>query len=115
MPEIHNPIDSRILCAPSQFHRQALARIKQTVMDKYSPQLLDTLLKRANDIISGDDYIHWAIAALEQGLDTPNLRILASLPASTWRSDAEPYFNRAVDELHIHIGSDEEILREYAN
>lgn len=83
-------------------------------MSQYSPQLLDILVKRATDIVAAEDYVHWAIFSLEQGADTPNLRILASLPTLTWPSEAEFYFNWAVAELQIHIGTDAEILREYA-
>ncbi len=83
-------------------------------MIEYPRELIETLTRRVAGTVSADDYINWASSALEQGLDTPNLRILAGLPSSTWRSDAEPYFDRALNELQIYVGDKEEILREYA-
>lgn len=83
-------------------------------MIKYPPELLETLTRRVDGTVSGDDYINWASSALEQGLDSPNLRILAGLSSSTWRSDAEPYFDRALDELQIRVGDKGDVLREYA-
>jgi len=83
-------------------------------MSNYSAELFEALIKWAADNVTGDDYVKWAIAALENGFDSPNLRILAGLPSPAWRSDAEPYLFRALEELQIAIPNRDEVFREYA-
>jgi hypothetical protein len=83
-------------------------------VSKYPPELLETLIKRADDNVTGDDYVNWALSALETGFDSPSLRILAGLPSPAWRSDAEPHFCHALEELQIAIPNKGEVFREYA-
>jgi hypothetical protein len=62
---------------------------------------------------TGEEFVDWAVAALEADFDSANLRILASLGSSTLNSEAEFYFNRALKELAIEIPSEEIIIRDY--
>lgn len=60
---------------------------------------------------TGAEYFRWGECALEHGLDSPSLRILAGLgPQTTW-SEAEPYFRRAIAELGIVLPKVDERLR----
>jgi hypothetical protein len=73
----------------------------------YPPGLLDLLVTGQ----TGGDYSRWGESALEHGLDSPSLRILAGLgPQITW-SEAEPYFRRTLAELGIRLPEVDESLR----
>jgi lipoprotein-releasing system ATP-binding protein len=65
-----------------------------------------------------EDFIAWAGKALEAGLDTKSLRILAGLNLPRERDEIEPYFRKAVAELELKWPSWEEAtyshLREIA-
>jgi hypothetical protein len=73
----------------------------------YPPGLLDLLVTGQ----TGGDYSRWGEAALEHGLDSPALRILAGLGPQTIWSEAEPYFRRTLAELGITLPTVDESLR----
>jgi len=78
-----------------------------------SLDLLTLLVLRANNALTGDDLVAWALRALEAGTESPNLITLAGLPTRSCRADAEPYFERALQELKIAVPSTELLLRQY--
>ncbi len=56
----------------------------------------------------------WALSLLEQGLETPNLAILATLMKPINEFEADDYFNRVLNELSIERPHDEEAIEGYA-
>lgn len=58
------------------------------------------VFKVINDFNS-DDCIDWAIELLQQGVETPNLLILASLSKPTNHFETITYLEKALDELDI--------------
>lgn len=75
--------------------------------------LLAILVLRANDALTGDDLVSWALRTLEGGNESPSLSILAGLPARSSRADAEPYFDRVLQELQIAVPGKNLLLRQY--
>jgi len=78
-----------------------------------NPDLLAVLVLRANDDLTGDDLVAWALRALEAGTESSNLFILAGLPTRSCRADAEPYFERVLQELKIVVPRRDLLLRKY--
>jgi hypothetical protein len=76
---------------------------------------IELLVQRENARISMGDMVRWAIACLEQGIDTPSLRILASFLLSESTSEADPYFVQALRELRVNELNGEELLRAYSH
>jgi len=59
------------------------------------------------------DYVDWAIACLEDGFDTKNLRILAAMEKSSYTYEVEEKFRRALSELDWKFPSEKETLESY--
>lgn len=59
---------------------------------------------------SSDDYVDWAIACLEDGLNSKNLCILAATDKSFYTPENETRFRRALDELGWKYLSKKEAL-----
>ena len=80
-----------------------------TINDK-----LSNLLARrwASDAL-GEDYVKWALDALEAGWDTPSLRILAGLNLTSPLADIEPYFLSVLKELSIEEPAPDEMPLHY--
>ncbi|AUI88117.1 hypothetical protein BS333_17295 [Vibrio azureus] len=57
--------------------------------------------------------ISWAMSLLEQGLETENLAILATLLKPVNEFEADDYFNRVLAELSITRPSDEAAIEGY--
>ncbi len=62
---------------------------------------------------SSDDYVDWAIACLEDGLDSKNLRMLASMGKPFYSSEIEDKFRLALTELGFKYPSEKETLENY--
>lgn len=60
------------------------------------------------------DYADWAVSCLENGLDTKNIRILASMFNADSFSDINIYFQRALEELGLELPPKEESLLSYS-
>ena len=61
-----------------------------------------------------EEYVDWAVGCLESGLDSKNIRILASLRKPLYSSEVENYFNRSLHDLGWHLPDRKECLMEYA-
>ncbi|HEY8224165.1 MAG TPA: hypothetical protein VIG25_02730, partial [Pyrinomonadaceae bacterium] len=61
-----------------------------------------------------EEYVNWAVGCLESGLDSQNIRILASLRKPLYSSEVEDYFNRSLRDLGWHLPDRTECLMEYA-
>ncbi|EAZ90260.1 hypothetical protein CY0110_04593 [Crocosphaera chwakensis CCY0110] len=59
------------------------------------------LLNRALNCAMAEDYIEWAVERLCEGVDTPNLRILAGLNPKLEKDEIESYFRYTCKELNI--------------
>ena len=55
-----------------------------------------------------------AMSALEEGLDTPSLRILAGMNESDNPFEIEKYFRQMLDELHIELADKRQVALDYA-
>lgn len=64
--------------------------------------------------IAPKDFSDWAIYCLEEGLDSKNLRILASMFDVLYVSELEPYFVKSLDDLGLDYPKEENVLPEYA-
>lgn len=73
------------------------------------------LAKKIKGAAIGQDYVDWAVQALTEGFDSPNLSILASLDIETDFSlwEAEKYFRNVVAELGWSFPDDETVLRNH--
>ena len=60
-----------------------------------------------------DDYVDWAIACLEDGYDSKNLRILAATEKFAYTYEFEEKFRRALLELEWKFPSEKETLEKY--
>ena len=63
---------------------------------------------------SAKDFSDWAIYCLEQGIDSKNIRILASMFNAQYVSEVETYFIRSLDDLNWNYPIKEKCLPEYA-
>lgn len=61
-----------------------------------------------------EDFVDWAVACLEEDLDTKNIRILASLRNASSPSEVEDYFNRCLKDLGLTMPDRRACLFEYA-
>ena len=60
------------------------------------------------------DFSDWAIDCLEHGLDSKNLRILASMFNAQYLAEVETYFIKSLDEMNLDYPTDERYLPAYA-
>ena len=65
-------------------------------------------------IISAKDFSDWAIFLLEQGFDSKNIRILASMFNADNFSEVENYFHRSLKDLGWQFPNIENSLESYA-
>jgi hypothetical protein len=65
--------------------------------------------------VSAKDFSDWAIYCLEQGIDSKNIRILASMFNTQSISEVKTYFIRSLDDLNLNYPIAEKCLPEYAN
>ena len=84
-------------------------------MNNFPRGTLELLVAIRQNRAPANDVANWAICALEDGYDTPALRLAASFHRDELASDAEPYVWRALGELGITPPSGEELLRAYAD
>lgn len=66
------------------------------------------LLYRRMGCAAPEDYVNWAVQLLQEGYDSPSLRILAGLIPKLERDDIEFYFTKVCEELDINIPDTEE-------
>src|SRR5688572_29891967 len=75
--------------------------------------LIHLLVQRLDSTVAAAAMVDWATAALCAGLDSPALVILAGLPRASILSDAEPWFEKTLDQLGIKLPSADDIRRAY--
>ncbi len=63
--------------------------------------------------VSARDYSDWAIYCLEQGMDSKNIRILASMFNTKSVSEVATYFIRYLDDLNWHYPLEKDCLPKY--
>ena len=75
--------------------------------------LLDLLIRRLDNRASGASLVDWAIRALEAGVETEALIILAGLSPDCSVFEAEPLLDRGMAELNLAVPGSEELRRAY--
>ena len=63
------------------------------------PGLVPLIVKWESRAANSDDVVKWAGQALEQGLDSRALRILAGLDRSSSRAEVDQYFRQTLEDL----------------
>lgn len=79
-----------------------------------SSETIEIFAKRYLGSATSEDYVAWAIACLEQNIDSKNIRILASLHKPLYLSEVEEYFNRSLKDLGWTMPERRECLLQYA-
>lgn len=77
-------------------------------------ETIKLLAERQMGMATYDRYIDWAISCLESGIDSKNIRILASLQKPLYPSEVEDYFNRSLKDLGWELPNPKECVIEYA-
>jgi hypothetical protein len=75
---------------------------------------INLLAERYLGLATFEDYVPWAVACLESGFDSKNIRILASLQKPYYSSEVDDYFNRCLVDLGWRLPERKECLMEYA-
>ena len=78
-----------------------------------SAELRRLVVHRAEGLATGDEYVDWALAALEAGQDSEHLRMLAGLGAYPHWQDVRDYFGRALEELGLELPPAAQVIPEY--
>ncbi len=63
---------------------------------------------------TSDDFVDWAIACLEDGFDSKNLRMLAAAEKPYYSSEIDKRFRQSLKELDLDYPNKEETLLDYA-
>jgi hypothetical protein len=64
--------------------------------------------------VTSEDYVDWAIACLEDGFDSKNLRILSAMSSPLYSSEIDEKFRLALSELNWNFPNEIELLLNYA-
>ncbi len=65
-------------------------------------------------VATSEEYVRWAVACLESGMDSKNIRILASLQKPLYSSEVDFYFTRSLQDLGWTMPGRRECLFNYA-
>ena len=76
-------------------------------------RLLDLLLRRVDGPIPGAELVDWATNALEEGLESESLVLLAGLARSSSMHEAVPLLDRGLSELKLNVPAAEALRRAY--
>lgn len=77
-------------------------------------ETIKLLAERHMGIATYEQYIDWAVSCLESGIDSKNIRILASLQKPLYSSEVEDYFKRSLRDLDWELPEPKECMIEYA-
>lgn len=72
------------------------------------------LARRHLGLATHEQCVDWAVSCLESGIDSKNIRILASLQQPFYPSEVEDYFNRSLKELGWEVPEPMACIVEYA-
>jgi hypothetical protein len=75
--------------------------------------LLDLLVRRLDSGVSGAALVDWATRALEQGVETESLVLLAGLARDCSVYDAGPLLDRGLTELNVTVPGPADLRRAY--
>jgi hypothetical protein len=79
-----------------------------------NPETIKLLAERYMGTATYEQYVDWAVSCLEKGIDSKNIRILASLQKPLYSSEVEDYFNRSLKDLGGETPDPKECIIEYA-
>lgn len=77
-------------------------------------ETIKLLAERHMGMATYEQYIDWAVSCLEAGIDSKNIRTLASLQKPLYSSEVEDYFNRSLKDLSWELPEPKECIIEYA-
>ncbi|MDQ3253056.1 MAG: hypothetical protein M3R15_03975 [Acidobacteriota bacterium] len=72
------------------------------------------LAERHMGMATYEQYVDWAVSCLESGVDSKNIRILASLQKPLYSSEVEDYFGRSLGDLGWELPEPKECMIEYS-
>ena len=75
--------------------------------------LLDLLTRRLDSVVSAAEMVDWATSALEEGVETDAVVLLAGLPRDISMYEAGPLLDRGLAELDLAMPSAEVLRRAY--
>jgi hypothetical protein len=76
-------------------------------------RLLELLVRRLDGVVPGAELVDWATSALEEGVESDSLVILAGLPRNSSMHEAVPLLDRGLDELGLQLPAGEALRRAY--
>jgi hypothetical protein len=76
-------------------------------------RLLALLVRRLDDAIPGSELVDWATSALEEGVDSDSLVILAGFSRNSAMHETIPLLDRGLAELNLSVPSGEALRRAY--
>ena len=72
------------------------------------------IAQRYIGIAHDEQYVDWAVSCLEAGIDSKNIRILASLQKPFYSVEVEDYFNRSLKDLDWNFPEPKSCVTQYA-
>lgn len=75
--------------------------------------LLDILVLRLDGAVTGAELVDWAVLALEAGVETESLVLLAGMPRGSSVYDAIPLLDGCLAELDLTVPNTETLRRAY--
>lgn len=75
--------------------------------------LLELLVRRLEDQLAGAQLVDWAVAAVQQGVETDALILLAGLSRECSLYEAGPLLDRGMAELDLAVSDSESLRRAY--
>jgi hypothetical protein len=75
--------------------------------------LVELLVRRLEDQLAGSQLVDWAMAAVQQGVETDSLILLAGLSRDCSLYEATPLLDRGLAELGLAVPAPESLRRSY--
>lgn len=76
-------------------------------------RLLDLLVRRVDGPVPGAELVDWATSALEEGVESESLVMLAGLARNSSMYEAVPLLDRGMAELKLKVPGAESLRRAY--
>jgi hypothetical protein len=82
-------------------------------MPDVTPETKELFAKLHMNMATSEDLVAWAVSLLEEGIETKNVSILASLGKPLYPSEVDDYFRRSLKDLGWSFPESEDCLREF--
>ena len=97
---------------PTQKPGRHSSTVRHTKMLQKNTNVL--FAKRYLETAVSENYVEWALELLEQGQDSPSLRILAGLFSPFNSFEVQDYFERSLKELHVDEPKESDAINSYS-